>query len=539
MPATIRALVGALAVLLGCALQATADQPGAATALTPEKNICAAAAAAVAVGAAQWNGWGRDLDNSRYQPEPAIRATDVTKLAVKWAYGYQGGAAYGQPTIVDDRLFVSSSAGRVYSLDAKTGCTYWTFDAAAGTRTAISIGELGAPKIVVQPRRTRHSRRSRQKLAHVETLKPPSAAFFGDDSGTVYALDAKKGTLLWKTQVEGQRFARISGAPTLYRDRLYVPMSSTEAVEVARPGHVCCTFRGSVAALDIFTGQVVWKTYTIPEEAQAYPNTSDGKPQFGPSGVAIGSSPTVDAKRGLLYVGTGNSYTGNDLPLAIAILALDLFDGKLRWSKRLARAEDVSNDAGFASSPILRNLGRGKQIILAERQNGVLYGLDPDRAGELVWQTKILENGTPGDIQWGPAADHRSLYTATSDGLIALALNTGAKRWYRAVPQQACAWGDTNCRHAQTQAVTVMPGIAFSGSLDGHLRAYSTIDGKIVWDFDTAKEFATVNGVKASGGSLDYGGPTIVNGILYLNSANGPLTGQPGNALIAFSVGGK
>ncbi|HEY4970355.1 MAG TPA: PQQ-binding-like beta-propeller repeat protein, partial [Steroidobacteraceae bacterium] len=209
-------------------------------------------------------------------------------------------------------------------------------------------------------------------------------------------------------------------------------------------------------------------------------------------------------------------------------------------------------------SPVLRTLATGNQVLLAGQKSGIVYGLDPDHGGEILWQTRIGDApagaagsagpvaasaavaGAPGGVAWGSAADHRNLYVAisgllaqpanASGSLTALDMTTGAARWHTASPEPACAWTDRNCSHAQAQAVTVMPGSAFSGSMDGHLRAYSTIDGKILWDFDTAKEFQTKNGIKASGGPLDHGGATIVNGTVYVNS---------GNALLAFSVDGK
>src|SRR5271157_5169567 len=244
MPASRHGGSLALAVLLCAAADIAAADP-------PERSLCADPAGPVALGSAQWNGWGRDLDNTRYQPEPAIRATDVTKLALKWAFGYQSGTEFGQPTVVDGRVFVSSSAGRIYSLDAMTGCTYWTFDAPAGSRTAIFIGELGLSKRAVLPKKLKRT------LAHLDVIKAPSAAFFGDDSGAVYALDAQKGTLLWKSQVDTHPLARIVGAPALYNDRLYVAVSSTEDEMAGNPGYGCCTFRGSVAALDIGSGRIV------------------------------------------------------------------------------------------------------------------------------------------------------------------------------------------------------------------------------------------------------------------------------------------
>jgi polyvinyl alcohol dehydrogenase (cytochrome) len=512
---------------------------------------CPSSSGPVALGSVQWNGWGRSLDNTRYQPEPAIRASDVAKLALKWAYGYPSGTEFGQPTVVDERLFITSSAGRVYSLDSKTGCTYWTYDAAAGSRTAVTIGELARARVAALPRKLKRT------LAHLDVIKAPSAAFFGDDTGTVYALDAQKGTLLWKMQVDSHPLARIVGAPTLYGDRLYVTVSSTEDSAAATPGYSCCTFRGSVVALDIAGGRMLWKSYTVLEEPQPTRKNSAGIQEFGPAGAAVSSAPTIDAKRNVLYVATGGSPTGLEQSLTDAVAAFDLADGKLRWVKQLVRPDAGAGGAGFSSSPVLRTLATGNQVLLAGQRSGVVYGLDPDHGGEVLWQTRIGDPaagtaaagpavssatvaGATGGVAWGSAADHRNLYVAisgllaqpgnASGSLTALDMTTGAARWHTASPEPACAWTDRSCSHGLAQAVTVMPGSAFSGSLDGHLRAYSTIDGKILWDFDTAKDFQTKNGIKASGGSLDHGGSTIVNGTVYINS---------GNALLAFSVDGK
>ncbi len=523
-----------------------------------EGNVCTEPAAPLALGSAQWNGWGHDVENTRYQPEPALRDTDIPKLGIKWAFGYQGSAVAGQPTVVDGRLFVLSSAGRVYSLDAKTGCSYWTFDAAAGARTGIVIGEFAPPRnmapapstATATSRRKVHGKKTRTKLgnAHTDILKAPSAAVFGDDSGAVYALDAQKGTLLWKTQVESHPLARIVGTPALYHSRLYVVVASTEQSAASDTAYACCTFRGSVAALDMATGRVLWKTFAIAEEPRPSGKSTAGIQQFGPAGAAMSGAATVDIKRNLVYVGTAGSLTSATQPLTDAVIAVDMTDGQVRWAKQFAR-HDTAGAADFASSPILRTLADGKQIILAAQKSGIVYALDPDHGGDVLWQTKVTEEGIPSGIEWGPAADHRRLYIAlsglaaepdnTSGGLAALDMKTGAKRWYAAAPTPACAWGAQACAHAQAQAVTVIPGAAFVGAMDGHLRAYSTIDGKVMWDYDTAKDFPTVNGIKGSGGSLDQGGATIVNGVVYINSGYGQRYGQPGNVLLAFSVDGK
>jgi len=531
-----------MAPVLIAALYAALALPSAHGAIPapPEHNVCAEPAAAVATGTAQWNGWGRDPENTRYQPEPALRAADSAKLRLKWSYGYDGAKENGQPSVVDGRIFVASASGRIFSLDARSGCTYWTYDAATGSHSAVVVGELAAPKKLfgLEKLKLPKLKLSKNKDAHIEVEKPPSAVFFGDDSGAVYALDARNGHLLWKTQVDEHPLARISGSPALYRDRLYVPVASSEESLAANPAYACCTFRGSLVAIDVADGRIVWKTTMSADEPRPYAKNAAGAQLFGPSGLAIESAPTIDARRGVVYVATGDSHGPLDEPAADAVVALGLSDGKTRWVKKLGSA---SGSRAFASSPILRTLSLTRQILLATQKSGVVYGLDPDREGELIWQSQIDVAGSPG-VQWGPAADHRSVYAAfaapppgalpaePSGGLVALDVATGKLRWATPAPLPPCSWGPKDCSHAESQAVTVIPGVAFSGAMDGHLRAYSSIDGHIVWDFDTARALATVNGIPATGGALDHGGPTIVAGTLYVNS---------GDALLAFSVDGK
>lgn len=539
MPATRCLFVtAAFAPLVFGILASTTVATHAAAADLPETNMCAQPAMPVALGSAQWNGWGHGPDNTRYQPEPAIRATDVPKLALKWSFGYQGSVVAGQPTVVDGRLFVSSATGRIYSLDAKTGCVFWVFDNPSTMRTAISVGELGLVRKMFQPKKAKH------QLAHVEVVKAPTAAIFGDDNGAVSALDAQKGTLLWKTVVATTAGARIVAAPVLFHDHVYVTIQTDGAAQTDT----------KVAALDMASGRVLWRS-TL--------------------GASVVVPATIDAKHGWLYVAT-NSGKGTETS---EVAAIDLADGKLRWAKKLNPAESTGT-ADFSAALVLRTLPSGKQLLIAGQRSGSVYGLDPDRAGELLWQSKVGDlagaalaapltlpagaavtaNATAastagmagpggGGIEYGLAADYRSVFVALSGlasepqtpvgSLTALELKTGIRRWHMAAPALACSWGQQSCAHAQSQAITVMPGIVFSGSMDGHLRAYSTINGKIVWDYDTAKDFSTVNGIKASGGSLDQGGPTIVNGIVYMNSGYGFQPGQPGNVLLAFSVDGK
>ena len=504
-------------------------------------NQCKLAAVPIKLTDSQWNGWGRDLDNSHFQPKPGLKPEDVPKLKVKWAFAYPGARTWGQPTIIGDRLYVTSSAGQVYCLNANTGCTYWQIEVKARARTALSVGALpsGTPA--------------------------KFAAYFGDQAGNVHAVDAETGKPLWKTNVETHQFGRLTGAPILYKDRLYVPISSVEEVPGRNEKYECCKFRGAVAALDAYTGKLLWKSYSVTESLVAFKKNAAGTQQWGPAGGAVWSSPTIDVKRKVIYAATGNSYTDANTKGSDAIIAFDLETGKIKWSNQVTPKDnflvscwpnptgncptEAGPDVDFGTSPILRTLPNGKQVILAGQKSGVIYALDPDNNGKILWQVKVGEGGALGGLEWGHAADTQNVYAAISDvvpqgkrnpGLAALNLVTGKQLWHVPTPKAVCSWGNEKCEPAQSAAITVIPGVVFSGAIDGHLRAYATKSGAIIWDFDTAaKPYNAVNGGTAKGGSLDVGAPTVANGMMYVNSGYGVFFGGAGNALLAFSVEGK
>ena len=506
--------------------------------------LCSENPGPVALGSAQWNGWGRGVDNTRYQPEPAIRAADVSRLALKWAFGYPGAnTVSGQPTIVDGRVFVGG-AGRVYALDAKSGCTYWRYDTDAHAFSAIV--DRGARRAAANRQAASREIQARSSIdAHLDVLKPPSAAFFGDDKGTVYALDAERGTLLWKTQLESQPTARILGAPVVYQNHLYVAVGSSEPGAARDAAFSCCTFRGSVAVArhrhrprrleNLSGGRRAAADRERRGRAAIRPRGDRGRgspdPRYGPG-------PRI-CRDGRLVQSPASAVGGRGRRAGSARWSGAVVEAAspARRRERSRRGPGARAGADFTASPILRTLTSGRQILLAGQRSGIVYGLDPERSGEVLWQINGAENKVSEGIEAGMAADHHDVYAALSGfgaepsnqtgSLVAIDMKTGAKRWQRPAPPVACSWTSASvCAHGEAQAVTVIPGAAFSGSMDGHLRAYSTIDGKILWDYDTAKDFVTVNRVTASGGSLDQGGATIVNGVVYVNS--GSERGQPG-----------
>ena len=438
-----------------------------------------ATAAKFSMSGPGWNGWSIDARNSRLQPQPGLARGDVPRLRVKWSMTYIGGR-YGQPTIVGGRLFLTSSSGRIYSLDAKSGCMYWRFDADAGVRTTPVIGRVagGSPSGYLM--------------------------FFGDFQRNEYALDAATGKLQWKVKLETHPRGTLTGAPALYKGMLYVPISSWEETAGGIGSYECCTARGALAALDAKDGRLLWKTYTIEQQPQPTVKNSAGTQMYGPAGAAVWSAPTIDAKRSAVYIGTGDSYTDVKENGSDAIIALDLATGKVKWRNQVTENDSflmgcyrpgtancptvMGPDHDFGASPILFTLRNGKDIILAGQKSGAVFGIDPEQ-GKTLWRNKVGAGSAMGGIEWGMAADGERLYVAVADlfapppkgkpGLFALDPATGAELWHTAAPKIPCGFSG-RCFNAQSAAPTVIPGVVLSTTTDGHLRAYSVDAGTIL-----------------------------------------------------------
>lgn len=483
-------------------------------------------------GKPSWNGWGAGINNARFQDAVAAQLTadQIPRLKLKWAFGFPDSKTMNaQPTVFADRVFLGVDTGWVYSIDALSGCSYWSYKTAAPVRSAISIG----------PGRARG-----QYLA-----------YFGDLKGNAYGLDAANGELIWKTQVETHAAARVTGAPQLYRDRLYVTVSSGEEILAARPDYQCCTFRGSISALDALTGRVIWKTYVIPEAPKPMGKNPKGTQQFGPAGGGIWSSPTVDPKRHALYVGTGNAYIAPAPKTTDSVMALDMDSGKVLWwvqdfaadawsrsctatSSGPGTADNCPKDAGpdydFGASPMLRMLPSGKTILVAAQKSGIIWAHDPDRKGAVVWKTSVATTKPTeqGQVNFGGSADDEKTYLGLfSGGIVALRLSDGARQWFTDLEPPA------GRNRGQDAAISTIPGVVFSAGWDGILRALGTSEGKILWTFDMMRDFQTVNGIPANGGSLGSAGPTVAGGVVFVPSGTaGPAHGHTGNVLLAFGV---
>lgn len=520
----------------------------------------------IKASASDWPALGPDENSTRFQPNPGIRAADVAKLKVKWAFSMPGG---GQPVVVGDWLFITNRNGKFYALDAKSGCVHWAVEDANSRTTPMVIRSSISPS--------------------------GWATFIGVGKRVVRAFDAQTGKEIWHSEsLENHIASNITGTPVISGDQIFVPLSSGEEVFAMQPNYSCCTFRGSLAALDLKTGQKQWQTYMITDPLQPTRKNANGIQMQGPAGAPVWASPTVDAKRGLVYVVTGDSYTDATTDGDDAIVAVEMKTGKVRWRNQVTTNDNfivgcsgpvkVANcpsptgpDFDFGATPILFKHG-SKQILIAGQKSGIVYGVDPD-TGRTLWKTAVGAGSPLGGIEWGIGADSKYVFVPNSDigeifnemaraagasspapentapgkpGLFALDPFTGKIVWNTPAPIAPCHYaGDRSkdytkgaCVRAQSAAPAVMPGIVFSGTLDGWLRGYDAATGKIAWEFSTtAQTYNTVNGNAAQpGGGIDGMGPTIAGGMVYTMSGfNGAArTGGNGvNVLLAFSVDGK
>ena len=471
-----------------------------------------------------WNGWSPSIHNTRLQSAEAagLDAASVPKLKLKWAFGYPDGvSALGQPTVVSGRVFVGTDTGYVYSLDAKTGCVYWSFKTVSNVRAAVTVAPISGYDGVKY------------------------AAFFGDLQSHVYAVDAATGQLLWRDRVEEHFTDRVTAAPTYYDGVLYVPVSSWEEFSAGNEDYPCCTSQGAVVALNADTGDHIWKTYVIPERPKPVRKNKKGTQLYAPAGGSVWNSPTIDVKRGLVYFGTGDATTYPAADTSDSVMALDMKTGAMRWHYQVTRndsflggcsGKDKSDncpkvqgpDWDIPCSPMLTTLSNGRDVIIVGTKPGDVLALDPDKDGAVLWRVNIAEKGERG-IQWGGAIDGDYAYFGlTGGGMVKLRLTDGQKIWYAPI--------DSKTQNVNNGAATsAIPGVAFVGGSDGKISALAMDDGKVIWQFDSDREFDTVNKVKAHGGAINTVGPTFVGGMMFIGSGYNIIGGTPGNVLLAFS----
>jgi polyvinyl alcohol dehydrogenase (cytochrome) len=510
---------------------------------------CGAPAKLTPDPAHDWPGLANDNHFTRHVAQADLTRAQVQGMKLAWAVAFpvvHSAQSGGNPVaVVGDRLFVGSLNQWVYALDAARGCAHWAFRAEWRVRSNVAVAN--------------------------------GVAVFGDVGANVYALDAETGALLWRQRTDWTPTSRITGNLTVHGDTVYVPVSSLqEALNIARgKEYPCCTFRGSVIAYDLRTGAERWKTWTIDEPARFLGRTAQGTARYGPSGVVVFSAITVDEQRGLLYVPTGNQMTEPFVAESDAVLALDMQTGAKRWIATLAPeqmgGQDIyhlgceawvdperptcspenaegKGDRDFVAPAVLVTRDDGKDILLAGSKDGMLYALDPDANGAVLWQIRLGRGGEVGGIEWGFATDGRNAYVPVTDmdadmksdgSLTAVDIRSGKAVWrVSGLPGECEGKAAPPCNNAFTLPSTVVGRIVFTGTNDGVLRAYDARTGEEVWKYDTVRDYETVNGRPGRGGSLAaFGGPVVAGNRLYVMSGMDLLNiGLPGNVLLAFDI---
>jgi polyvinyl alcohol dehydrogenase (cytochrome) len=481
-----------------------------------------------------WRIAGQNLSNSWSQPlEHTINPDNVKNLTPKWVFT-TGGDVSATPTVGGDAVYFPDWGGNLFAVNKNTGRLIWShkisdYDGVAGAISRVSpavddnqliIGDILSSKQV-------------------------------HDGANVMAVDRATGKLRWITQVDNHPAAIITGSPVVFDGVVYIGVSSSEETLATNPDYPCCTFRGSVVALNAKTGAKLWKTFNMPDNG--------GKTdQY--SGGAVWQPPVIDTKRSTLFIGTGNNYTvppdvvacQNADPTADctapddffdAALALDLKTGKIKWGKKLQgndtwtvaciTSSGTNPNCPVPSSPDFDLGGSGPNlvggIIGFGQKSGIYWALNPDN-GNIVWSTPVGPGASLGGIEWGTATDGKRIYVAIANSDLlpytlisgqqitwgawsALDVATGKILWQTADPTPATI---------DRGSVSVANGVMYVGSNSGQMYALSAETGSILWNF-------------ASGGSV-IDGPSIVDGVLFWGSGYKEVVGTGNNKVYAFTL---
>ncbi len=480
--------------------------------------------------------WGIDNSNTRYQPRSQIRPDNVQRLQLAWAFALDSQSPHSYPLLSADTLFIGDADGSLYALDRNTGCQRWRFAADDEIRSAVVPGRI-----------------TRARGEAVDAL------FFGTREGTAYAVNAANGELLWQIEADPHPFALVTGTPLFHDNVLYIPVSSYEVIIAAMPFYGCCTFRGSLLAVDAVDGSELWRTYTVEQEPRPLTDNWLLPDKKGPSGVPVWSAPTLDTERGLLLFGSGENYSDPPTSGSDAITALDMRSGKQVWQRQFTEGdawnagcnswfdsncpEANGPDLDFGAPPILF----GDRVFAGQKSAGV-FAMNA-RDGALIWEQRLGRGGMLGGIHWGMALHpaSRLLVVPISDratgpdqnkpqpGLFALDLADGELRW-RYDNLGTCTEAKENCHEGMSAAVILNDSLVFAGGLDGWLHAFDLQQGNKLWSADTWRSFDSVNGKPAAGGAIDVHGPLILDDLLIVSSGYEGFGQGGGNTLLVYRL---
>jgi polyvinyl alcohol dehydrogenase (cytochrome) len=487
--------------------------------------------------------FGVDDRNTRHMTaaQAGLRTADLANLEVAWVLGFPGTTDLrAQGVIIGQTLFYAAGqTGYVLALDTRAGCARWAYRAGPGVRTSLSYGPLGA--------------------------QGPKALVFGDGAGQVHAVDAATGRLIWKAEGRHDPNTMLTGAPILHGDRVIVPVSAFDVARAMSPQFECCKAHGAVVALDAATGRRLWVAHTMPDAAPNGRKSSVGTTLYGPSGAPIWSSPAFDDRRGLIFVGTGENTSAPATATSDSIWAIDLATGKTRWNFQGLEndiynmacngphgagpncpdpRESVIKDYDFGASMVLGSGPGGRELVIGGQKSGDVWALDA-ATGKLVWHDRFGEGSALGGVHWGMASDGTRLFVPIAHmppGLNAIDIVTGKVAWHWAADTDCagqpatsgCGW-----LSGLSAAPLAIDNAVVAAALDGKVRIFDALTGRILATYDTARDYPSPNGVPTRGGAIDAHSVFAGDGALFIGSGYGMFGQPPGNALVALRAKGK
>lgn len=489
--------------------------------------------------ASNWNGWGNGLSNERYQSAQGtgINAANIDQLELAWVMGLDNAtAARAQPAVINNVMIMGSPSGSVYAMDLASGCTYWTVEVPGEVRAAVTVA---------------FSQELDKYLAVI-----------AEGSNHIYVVDASNGDALWDAEVDSNPFARSTGSPVVHDNRIFVPVSSIEVGAAGRPDHHCCTFRGNMAAFDLNSGEKLWHTYIMDEPEQVGENSA-GNPVYAPSGAPIWQAPSIDPARNLVYAGSGQNYSRPASDTSDAVIAFDMDTGEMKWVYQTTgddqfvmgcrpdgahpNCPEPGPDLDIGAPIVTTTLSNGQEVVVAGTKGAEIFGLDPAANGEVLWRTRVGRGGALGGVHWGMTFKDDVVYVPVSDrsgisdegeprqpGLHAIDMKTGDVLWYAPVPER-CA-GERGCMDAYSAPITATDELILAGSLSGYLFAHDPETGALLWEYNTVRDYDTINGVAARGGSLDATGPVLTGDYMIVNTGYATFGQMPGNAVLVFKL---
>jgi len=469
--------------------------------------------------------------------QSGLKTADLAGLEVAWTFGFpQTTELRAAPVIVGSTIFNAASLGYVVALDTRTGCVKWSYKSPTILRTSMTYGDIGRTKALV----------------------------FADAAGMVQAIDARTGKLIWIADGRHEPEGFLTGAPMIWKDKIIVPVSSTDVQKAQNSTFECCKGHGAVVALNAADGKHLWAAHATEPAKPTGKKSSVGTTLWGPSGAIVWSSPAIDPKTRTVYVGTGENYSLPVTDTSDAIWAIDIDTGKTRWFfQALARdawnlscnrgpncpdaSESILKDFDFGAGPIVVRTG-GRDLIFGGQKSGDVWALDTN--GKEVWRQKFGQGSALGGIHWGIASDGKRLFIPVAggggEGLHTLDTATGKLLWSAeaqcipgpgraGAPPPAPVRGSFACRGAGlSAAILSVDGAVVTATLDGRVVIFNTADGKVLASHNTNTAFTTVNGVPGKGGSIDAQTIAAGDGMLFVGSGYGQFGQTPGNVLVAY-----